>query len=90
MAYLRHSVAMDDLSDEDNNQPSLQKDNHVYGYLVSYNDNDTSGRPYILIKPTKKIGRKYSNDIHLSNNTISYNHAEIEIDIKYYQHKKHL
>ncbi len=72
---------MDDQSDDDNNQPPLQKDRNVYGYLVCYNDNDNSGRPYILTKPTTTFGRKPNNDIHLNNNTISTKEAFI-IDLK--------
>eukprot|EP01083_Nonionella_stella_P232678 820521_1 len=82
MADLPNTIAMDDLSDEETLPPSPNKPTtDVHGYLVRIDASGNHQTPFILTKSTTTIGRKKNNDIILTNNTISSNHAEIEIDI---------
>ena len=57
----------------------------IYGYLSRVDQNDVPVRTYALNKTTVTIRRKRSNDILLTDNTISSKHCEIG---KYIMHSK--
>ena len=87
MEELPNTVAMDDDSSDDNDDNNANNDTNnnnntdVYGYLIRIDVYGQEINTFILTKETTTIGRKKKNDIILIDNTVSSNHAEIEIDL---------
>lgn len=67
--------AIDSMSDSSDNEEI--DENTVYGYLVRVDENDTPLETYELRRSTVSIGRKKTNHLILTDNTISSNHCEI-------------
>ena len=59
-------------------EPSCKNDSAVvYGYLIRIDQNDAPTHTYEINKTKIMIGRRRSNDILLTENTISSRHCEI-------------
>eukprot|EP01084_Bolivina_argentea_P294708 507177_1 len=90
MADLPNTIAMDDEFDIDLITPTPNTTStaintnispEIHGYLIRIDNNGNNDTPFILTKRTTSIGRSPSNDIILTEPTISSLHAEIEINL---------
>ena len=72
---LPETQALDSVSDSE--EEEVDNGDLPYGYLIRINEKDEPTETFELNKKTITIGRKKSNDIVLTDNTISSLHCEL-------------